>query len=99
MKPSEEEMKKMMEKMKEEAKEQAIEGKIEQEVEFVYTLEIKIFKLIAYLEILRERIGCQNETSQLNNWYHSLGNVRYDLKKMLGHSLVTQSYVVKGDEL
>ena len=68
-------------------------------------IEVKVFKLIAYLEILRKTINISPDEDhpdylhkdKLNTYYHELGNIRYDLKKMLGHFYVTDSYVVDKD--
>ena len=69
-------------------------------------IEVKIFKLIAYLEILRKSINISPDEDhpdyadkgKLNTYYHELGNIRYDLKKMLGHHLVTDSYIVTDED-
>ena len=68
-------------------------------------IEVKIFKLIAYLEILRKNINISPDEDHpdyadkdhLNAYYHELGNIRYELKKMLGHYGVRDSYVVDKD--
>lgn len=68
-------------------------------------IDVKIFKLIAYLEILRKGIRLPldeddpdyADNAKLTTYYHELGNIRYDLKKMLGHHLVIDSYVVNED--
>ena len=73
-------------------------------------VDVKLYKLIAYVEILRETIQSNknvgayktetnNSSEDLNNYYHKLGNIRYELKKLLGHHLITNSYKVNGDEL
>ena len=69
-------------------------------------IEVKVFKLIAYLEILRKSINISPDEEhpdyvykdKLNTYYHKLGNIRYDLKKMLGHHLVTDSYIVTDED-
>tara|TARA_Y100000401_G_scaffold117450_1_gene126305 strand:- start:3438 stop:3668 length:231 start_codon:yes stop_codon:yes gene_type:complete len=61
-------------------------------------VDVKLYKLIAYLEILRKNISSTN-SQELDNYYHILGNVRYELKKLLGHHIVGDTYVVNGDEL
>ena len=68
-------------------------------------IDVKIFKLIAYLELLRKSINISPDEDhpdyfdkdKLNTYYHELGNIRYALKKMLGHYGVTDSYVVDKD--
>lgn len=62
-------------------------------------IDVKLYKLIAYLEILREQIGSGNSTDDLNHYYQILGNVRYEIKKLLGHNMVSTTYKVSGDEL
>tara|TARA_Y100001963_G_scaffold64038_1_gene89267 strand:- start:1628 stop:1918 length:291 start_codon:yes stop_codon:yes gene_type:complete len=74
------------------------------EEDFKKDVDIKLFKLIAYLEILRKDInhyaGNENETKRdLNTYYHKLGDIRYEIKKLLGHHLVSNTYIVNGDEL
>ena len=69
-------------------------------------IEVKVFKLIAYLEVLRKSINIPTEEDdigfddkdKLSRYYHELGNIRYDLKKMLGHNLVTDSYIVTDED-
>ncbi len=61
-------------------------------------VDVKLYKLIAYLEILRKNIN-STDSKELDNYYHILGNVRYELKKLLGHHLVGDTYIVSGDEL
>tara|TARA_R100001163_G_scaffold56373_1_gene44078 strand:+ start:687 stop:920 length:234 start_codon:yes stop_codon:yes gene_type:complete len=62
-------------------------------------IDVKLYKLIAYLEILREQIGSGNSTDDLNHYYQILGNARYEIKKLLGHNMVSTTYKVSGDEL
>ena len=62
-------------------------------------IDVKLYKLIAYLEILREQIGSGNSTDDLNHYYQILGNARYEIKKLLVHNMVSTTYKVSGDEL
>lgn len=68
-------------------------------------VDVKLYKLIAYLEILRDTINYNKSkdkskaNDKLDHYYQILGNVRYEIKKLLGHHLIGDSYVVNGDEL
>tara|TARA_B100000519_G_scaffold16372_2_gene12105 strand:+ start:629 stop:859 length:231 start_codon:yes stop_codon:yes gene_type:complete len=68
-------------------------------------VDVKLYKLIAYLEILRDTINYNKSkdkskaNDKLDYYYQILGNVRYEIKKLLGHHLIGDSYVVNGDEL
>ena len=73
--------------------------KEDKELELKADVEVKLYKLIAYLEILREEIGLDNYLDKLNSYYHGLGPIRYKIKQLLGHPLVGNSYIVRGDEL
>lgn len=73
--------------------------KEDKELELKVDVDLKLYKLIAYLEILRENIGLSNDMGKLNTYYHRLGTIRYDIKKLLGHHSIGNSYIVRGDEL
>ena len=68
--------------------------------------EVKVFKLIAYIELLRKGLSISPkeddidfiDKDKLNRFYHKLGNIRYELKKMIGHDFVTDSYIVKEED-